>query len=81
MAPVIRRAASEARKRTAVAIDEDVPSRPIGMLQSQIPKVTGSVFGEEAFIGVSMKPGATAFTRTPFGAHSAASAPRDAPPH
>lgn len=48
MAPVIRRAASEARKRTAVAIYEDVPNRPIGMLQSQIPKVTASVFSTKA---------------------------------
>jgi Aminotransferase class I and II len=45
----------------------------IGVLRSQIFVVSISFLSAKAFIGVSMKPGAAALTRTPRGAHSTAS--------
>ena len=73
-APVVK-VASNARKRTALAISSDVPKRFIG-LASRICPVTWaatSLSGNALpMIGVSMGPGDTALTRIPRGRSSAA---------
>ena len=68
----MKRAASDARNRTAPATSSGSPQRPIGVRASTFATWTGSV-RERADCSVTMKPGATALTRTPSGAQAMAS--------
>src|SRR5271156_4239430 len=74
-APVVK-VASNARKRTALAISSDVPQRFIGI----IPAIFSLIWAASSLpvntlpmIGVSMGPGVTALTRISRGSSSAAS--------
>ena len=64
-------AASEQRNTAAAATSSGDPNRPIGMSDSIRSPVAGSSRSLDV-MSVSIQPGASAFTRTPFGAHSTA---------
>ena len=69
IAPVANPARGDARKATAAATSSGVPSRPSGMRVKSFSFCSGVI---TSVMAVSMKPGATAFTRTPRGASSLA---------
>jgi hypothetical protein len=69
--PVMNSASGEARNRTADAISSGRPSRRINAPSTAFSRI---FCGNRAVIGVSTKPGATAFTRIPSRASSVATA-------
>ena len=71
--PVTMLAASLARNRMAAATSCGSTNRPIGVSASSLRSMSGS--DRSAWVSLVLaKVGATAFTRTPFPAHSQASA-------
>lgn len=70
MAPVIKLAALDARKRTAPATSSEVAILLIGASASQIG-IRSRLASTAATIGVSIYVGATAFTLMPYCGHGA----------
>ena len=70
--PVMLRAASDARKHTASAISSGVTMRPKALVASSSEGSRSPASMAAPSAGVRVKPGETAFTRTPERPHSAA---------
>ncbi len=72
-APVMNDAADDARNKAAGDISSGEPVRLVGV-RAMIPAIRSGVLCSTGMSGVSMKPGAIAFTRMPSSAHSTARA-------
>ena len=70
--PTTKLASSEQRKATTDAISDGWPTRPSGVASHRTLRYQVSSAIRYTVIGVSMTPGAMAFTITPSGASSAA---------
>ena len=70
-APVIKLAASLAKKTARPPISSNSPQRPIGIGFTKVWNFSGS-FNKGVFISVPNGPGRMAFTVMPRGAHSSA---------